>query len=270
MKKFLVILIFIFILTGCAQNKQVSKNVILSETKETEKIELGGLSNEKNGWGYRKIEGERPEFTKGQIASMEKFNCIYLGADNEKSLYLTFDEGYENGYTESILDTLKSHNVKAAFFVTGPYLEKEKDLVDRMVADGHIVGNHTVNHPSLPDKSDSEVENEVNLLNEMFSERYGFSMKYIRPPMGEYSDRTLAITKNMGYTNVFWSFAYKDWDTNNQKGADFAFKTVTEGLHNGAVILLHAVSKDNASSLDSIITYAENMGYKFKSLDEYK
>lgn len=264
MKKIFLILIVSFILTGCGQNKNVT------ETSSTPQIDTSQYSNEKIGWGFRKIEGSRPEFTKGQIAAMEKFNCIYLGSDSEKVLYLTFDEGYENGYTQPILDTLKKRGVTAAFFVTGPYLREHADLVDQMVKDGHTVGNHTVNHPSMPDKSDEEVIKEITALNDIFYEKYGFSMKFFRPPMGEYSDRTLALTNSLGYTTVFWSFAYKDWETNNQKGADYTFKTVTNGLHNGGVLLLHAVSKDNAAALDSIITYAENMGYKFKSLEEYK
>ena len=264
MKKFLLILMMCFILTGCGENKKVA------ETSAQPQIDTSQYSNEKNGWGFRKIEGERPEFTKGQIATMEKFDCIYLGSSDEKALYLTFDEGYENGYTKPILDTLKKRGVKAAFFVTGPYLKEQTEIIDQMVANGHTVGNHTVNHPSLPDKSDAEVIKEITELNDFFYEKYGFSMKYFRPPMGEYSDRTLALANSLGYTTVFWSFAYKDWETDNQKGTDYAYKTVTNGLHNGGVILLHAVSKDNAAALDSIITYAENMGYEFKTLDEYK
>ena len=253
----------LFVLTGCGEHTVSVENT-------WDKIDTSGLSNEKIGWGYRRIDGERPEFTKGQIATMENFDCMYMGSTDEKTLYLTFDEGYENGYTIPILDTLKKHNVPAAFFVTGQYLKENTDIIDRMVEEGHIVGNHTLKHPSLPDKTNEEIEQDVSALNDIFFERYGFSMKYIRPPMGEYSERTLAVTNNMGYKSVFWSFAYKDWEADKQKGADYAYQTVTKGLHNGIIILLHAVSKDNADALDSIITYAENMGYRFKSLDEYK
>lgn len=264
MKKMILPLLAVLILCSCAQTGD-------NEAVHTasEKIDTSALSNEKNGWGFRKIAGARPEFTKAQITSMQEYDCIYIGPEEEKVLYLTFDEGYENGYTAPILDTLREYNVSAAFFVTGPYLEKHSDLVNRMVEEGHIVGNHTVNHPSLPDKSEAEIERELFELDEKFSKIYGFNMKYLRPPMGEYSDRTLAITENLGYTNVFWSFAYLDWEVNNQKGASHAFKQVTQGLHNGAVILLHAVSKDNAEALGQIIEYALEKGFIFKSLNDF-
>ena len=269
MKKIAAVFLILFILTGCMKDGGPYENsVTVGQTQVG--TDTSGLSNEKTGWGYRRLEGQRPEFTRGQIATMEKFDCIYMGNAEEKTLYLTFDEGYENGYTEQILDTLKKQNVPAAFFVTGQYLKENGKIIDRMVNEGHIVGNHTLNHPSLPDKTDEEIEKDVSELNEIFEKKYGFSMKYIRPPMGEYSERTLAVTNNMGYKSVFWSFAYKDWERDKNKGADYAYQTVTKGMHNGIVILLHAVSGDNAAALDSIITYAKNMGYQFKSLDEYK
>ena len=210
---------------------------------------MGGPSNALNGWGYRKISGARPEFTSGQVALMDKYNCIYMGSPDEKKVYLTFDEGYENGYTAEILDTLKAEGVKAAFFITGPYFDKNTDLVDRMVAEGHIVGNHTVNHPSLPSVSDEKFEAELLDLDKKFYARYGKAMKYLRPPMGEYSERTLSLSNKLGYTNAFWSFAYRDWETDNQKGTDYAYEQVMDGIHNGIVILLHAVSVDNTRAL---------------------
>ena len=228
------------------------------------------LSNEKYGWGFKKVAGNRPELTEKQISDMEKYGCIYLDTENEKSIYLTFDEGYENGYTAQILDTLKKTGVHAAFFVTGPYLKEQGDLVKRMVDEGHTVGNHTVNHPSLPDKSDEKVREEISGLNDIFLEKFGINMKYFRPPMGEYSERTLKIASDMGYKNVFWSFAYRDWEKDNQKGAAHAYSEVTKYLHGGCVMLLHAVSKDNADALEDIIKYAQSMEYVFKTLDEYK
>ena len=146
------------------------------------------LPNDKSGWGFKKVAGNRPELTEKQISDMEKYGCIYLDTENEKSIYLTFDEGYENGYTAQILDTLKKTGVHAAFFVTGPYLKEQGDLVKRMVDEGHTVGNHTVNHPSLPDKSDEKVREEISGLNDIFLEKFGINMKYFRPPMGEYSE----------------------------------------------------------------------------------
>lgn len=226
--------------------------------------------NKKYSWSMiRKKNHLPPGFEAKQVELAEKYKAIYLGDTCKKIIYLTFDEGYENGYTPKILDILKKHNVKAAFFITMPYLQKQFDLVDRMVKEGHIVGNHTVNHLSLPGiLDDNKLENEILKLDMMFKEKTGQDMKYLRPPMGEYSERTLKVSRDLGYTNVFWSFAYADWDTNNQKGADFAYKMVMDNVHNGAVMLLHAVSKDNADALDRIITDLKAQGYSFGSLDD--
>ncbi len=233
--------------------------------------EINSLPNDNNGWGFVKKKGAFPEFTKGQMDMMAKYNCIYFGNTEEKVLYLTFDEGYENGYTGVILDTLKEKGVPATFFITGPYLEKNRDLIGRMVNEGHIVGNHTVNHPNMPSKGTKEaMQEEILNLDRRFYELYGRHMTYFRPPEGAYSERSLAATNDLGYKTVLWSFAYKDWETDNQKGADYAFDSVMPYLHNGCVILLHAVSKDNTEALGRIIDAAREEGYVFKSLDEYK
>ncbi len=226
------------------------------------------LDNTTKGWGLKRAV-PRPEFTEAQMEEMNKYDCYYLGSDKEKNLYLTFDEGYENGYTDKILDVLKEKKVPAAFFVTGPYLRREEKLVQRMLDEGHIVGNHSINHPSLPELNREQIENELYGLDLMFYERYGKHMKYLRPPRGEYSTATLDITTDMGYTNVFWSLAYVDWKTDQQKGKDYAIESVIPQLHNGAVILLHAVSADNAAAMGEIIDRAREEGYTFKSLDEY-
>lgn len=228
------------------------------------------LSNKTSGWGYRRNKGGRPEFTAAQTKLMKEYGCIFLSDAGEKNLYLTFDEGYENGYTPIILDVLKEQKVPAAFFVTGPYVKKEGALIKRMLDEGHIVGNHSVSHPSLPALSEREISDEIKGLDDMFFDLTGGRMKYLRPPRGEYSERTLALTRDLGFTNVFWSFAYKDWETDNQKGADYAFDFVTGELHDGAVILLHAVSKDNAAALERIITHARGEGYAFRSLDDFR
>ncbi|MCH5187935.1 MAG: polysaccharide deacetylase family protein [Oscillospiraceae bacterium] len=227
------------------------------------------LSNETKGWGFRKMQ-PRPEVTAEQAAEMEKYGCYYMGSEAEKTLYLTFDEGYENGHTAQILDVLKEKQVPAAFFVTGPYLKTEGELVKRMLDEGHIVGNHSINHPSLPELSDEGIEAELYGLDLMLYEGYGVHMKYLRPPRGEYSSAVLEKTKNMGYTSVFWSVAYVDWKTDSQQGAAHAVDSVVPQLHSGAVILLHAVSADNAAAMGSIIDKARELGYEFKSLDEYK
>lgn len=249
--------------------EQENTNVEQEQKEPVIEEDIKSLSNKKLAWYFnRKKNHEKPTIDSALKTVADKYGAIYLDESDEKIIYLTFDEGYENGYTAPILDTLKENNVKAAFFITGPYLKKEEDLVRRMVEEGHTVGNHTVNHPSMPDVTDdTKLENELLDLDRMFYEKFGVTMKYMRPPMGEFSERTLAISKRLGYTSVFWSFAYRDWETDNQKGTEYAKNTVLEGLHPGGVILLHAVSKDNANALGDIIKGAREMGYEFGVLD---
>jgi peptidoglycan-N-acetylmuramic acid deacetylase len=220
------------------------------------------------GWGIsRKKNNQPPDPDPGAAQLLEKYGGIYIGDTSKKEIYLTFDEGYENGYTPKILDVLKANNVKAVFFITGPYLKEHEDLVRRMVEEGHTVGNHTIHHPSLPTLDNAKIEEEVLGLDRVFFEKFGQHMKYLRPPKGEYNERTLAITHKLGYCNLFWSFAYDDWDRNKSRGADYAYQKVMSNLHNGAVLLLHAVSKDNAEALDQIIKGARQAGYTFGSVD---
>lgn len=244
---------------------------VKKEPNEAVTSDIDSLPNDNNGWGFVKKKGAFPEFTKGQMEMMAKYNCIYFGDREEKALYLTFDEGYENGYTGAILDTLKEKGVPAAFFITGPYLSKNYDLIKRMIDEGHIVGNHTVNHPNMPSKSTaSAMQEEILSLDRRFYETFGTHMTYFRPPEGAYSERSLSATNALGYRTVLWSFAYKDWETDNQKGADYAYDSVIPYLHPGCVILLHAVSSDNTEALGRIIDQAREQGYTFKSLDEFK
>ena len=225
------------------------------------------LSNKKHSWYFNKgTNHEQPRIDTSLKNVVDKYDAIYLESPDEKIIYLTFDEGYENGYTGQILDTLKEKNVKAVFFITGPYLSKNEDLVRRMVEEGHTVGNHTVNHPSMPDVDDEKLEKELLDLDRKFYELFGASMKYVRPPMGEFSERTVALSKNLGYTSVFWSFAYRDWETNNQKGTEYAKETVLNAIHPGEVMLLHAVSVDNTNALGDIIDEARSLGYEFGEL----
>ncbi|MBR5235848.1 MAG: delta-lactam-biosynthetic de-N-acetylase [Clostridia bacterium] len=277
MRKFLtIILVCILLLTGCnAKENPFQKEISLKPTRPVNAImadvqeDYSAHSNTMYGWGLKKNVNAPPEIPQNIKNIMETYHGMYLDSV-PRSLYLTFDEGYENGYTAKILDVLKENNVKAAFFVTGPYLEKEEKLVRRMIDEGHIVGNHTVHHPSMPQlESTDKVQEEITALHNLCKEKYGIEMKYFRPPRGEYSERTLKITNDLGYTNVFWSFAYKDWDVKNQKGTENAYKQIKDGVHDGAVLLLHAVSEDNANVLDKIIKDLKSEGYHFKSLDEY-
>lgn len=226
-------------------------------------------SNELLRWGIsRKGNNETPDADPGAPELLEEYGGVYLGDISQNKIYLTFDEGYENGYTAKILDVLRENNVNAMFFITGPYLKQHEDLVRRMVEEGHEVGNHTIHHPSLPSLDNKKVEEEVLELDRTFNEVFRKKMKYLRPPKGEYSERTLAITKQLGYTNLFWSFAYDDWHRDKIRGKEYAYEKVMNNLHNGAVILLHAVSKDNADALDMIIKGAREKGYEFGDVNE--
>lgn len=230
-------------------------------------VQLDALDNTKHGWGQGKqVDSDhRPlSCTKFQD-KYGKYDAIFI-KDNTKNIYLTFDEGYENGYTSKILDVLKEKQVPAVFFVTYDYVKRNPELVRRMIAEGHVVGNHTYTHPSMPTLSLAKASNEIMALHQYVKESFNYTMTLFRPPMGEFSDRTLALTQSLGYKSVFWSFAYVDWDTNNQMGFDKAYTKAVGGLHNGAVYLLHAVSKDNAEILGPFIDEAAKEGYAFAKL----
>ncbi len=257
MKKFCLFLGLVLFLSGC--NYSVTTGSSMNSYEK--------LSNKKEGWGFRRTQNG-PEFSAYQIKLMEEYDCIYKENCEEKTIYLTFDEGYEKGYTALILDTLRQKDVKAAFFVTGQYVKENPDLVKRMENDGHIVGNHSLNHPSLPEISHEELKEELFELDRLVYGACGEHTKFLRAPRGEYSERTLALTRDLGYTNVFWSQAYVDW--NDDVSKEDAFEKVTSGLHDGCVLLLHAVSKGNSDALGDIIDYARKEGFVFKSLEEYK
>lgn len=262
--------VILIALGGCSSKQtETSADTIPVQAELYSDEVYAQLSNSLVAWGLKKQKGAEPEVPESVKKTLEEFGGVCLGKNKGKVLYLTFDEGYENGYTEPILETLKKTNTPAAFFITGDYLEKEPELVKRMAEEGHIVGNHTVNHPSMPSvTNNSKLAEEITKLAGDYEALTGKSMKYLRPPKGEYSERTLAISKDLGYTTVLWSFAYADWDTEKQRGADYAYNAVMPYLHDGAVLLLHAVSKDNADALERIIVDARAQGYEFKSLNE--
>ncbi len=242
---------------------------ISEQSASSDVMDYSTVSNKSSGWGLKKVKGAEPEVTDTQKSDLAEYNAFYMDNTHPKKLYLTFDEGYENGYTSVILDTLKEKKVTAAFFITGPYAKNETELVRRMIDEGHTVGNHTINHPNLPKlESVQAMIKELTEMNDIVKTMYDYDMKYMRPPEGEYSKRVLAVSRDLGFRTVFWSFAYKDWEVDAQKGKDYAFKQVTEYLHDGAVLLLHAVSADNAQALGDIIDYARQQGYEFASLDE--
>lgn len=229
------------------------------------------IDNKSSGWGFKKIKNSEPDIPKSTEDELIENGAYYIDPERPKVMYLTFDEGYENGYTAKILDVLREKQVPAAFFITGPYAKKETELVKRMIDEGHIVGNHTQNHPNMPKLATYDaISSELLELNKTVKELYNYDMKYMRPPEGEYSKRVLAIARDVGFRTVLWSFAYKDWDIKNQKGKEYAISEVTPYFHDGAILLLHAVSSDNADALAEIIDSARSKGYEFASLDNIK
>ncbi len=232
-------------------------------------VQPGAKSLETGAWGLSfQQEGEAPSGPASK-KQLEGYNAAYLGDTDEKVLYLTFDAGYENGNTGKILDTLKAHNVKAAFFVVGNFVEKNPDLVRRMVEEGHIVGNHTMHHYDMSKLRTMEAfQKEMKGVEDLFKEATGKDMpKFYRPPQGVYSEKNLQMAKELGYQTVFWSLAYVDWKQDSQPNKDYAMSKLLPRTHNGAVILLHSTSRTNADILDELLTKWESLGYRFDTVD---
>lgn len=229
------------------------------------------LSNELLAWGFKRGKDHEQAVLDSKAENVIKeYSGISMGNKDVPNIYLTFDCGYEAGYTEKILNVLEKYNVNATFFITGHYLNSASDLVKRMIEDGHIVGNHTVNHKCLPNITDEEIMSEVMTLHNSLYEKFGYEMTFFRPPKGEFSQRTTKIVKELNYTTVMWSSAYDDWDNSKQGRVEYGKKKVLDNLHNGCVLLLHSTSKDNAQILEEVIIEARNMGYEFKSLNEFQ
>ena len=202
--------------------------------------------------------------------SLKALDAAYCGEKGEKVLYLTFDAGYENGCTAQILDVLKEHKVPAAFFLVGTYIEKNPELVTRMVEEGHIVGNHTQSHPDMSKIADPEAfRKELEAVEQAYTAATGREMpKYYRPPQGVYSQENLKAAQSLGYKTVFWSLAYVDWKNDAQPTKEAAFEKLLPRTHDGAVILLHSTSKTNAMILDELLTRWQEMGYRFGTVEE--
>ena len=225
---------------------------------------------ETGSWGLSFRETGEPPIGNADAASLRRYDAVYLGDTNDKVLYLTFDAGYENGCTAQILDTLKAHNAKAAFFVVGNYLESAPELVQRMADEGHLVGNHTWHHYDMSRIADEATfTDELTRVAEKYRELTGQAMKkYYRPPQGVYSEENLRMAQALGYRTVFWSLAYVDWLQDDQPTAEEAFSKLLPRTHPGAIVLLHSTSATNAAILDDLLTRWEEAGYRFGSLEE--
>lgn len=239
-------------------------------TADTVSNSLNIISEAEN-WGLGGF-GENGEKPTGNVSATElkKYNAYYLKESDEKTIYITFDAGFENGNTEPILDALKKHNAKATFFVVGHYLETAPELIKRMCAEGHTVGNHTYNHPDMSAISNMEsFQKEIKEVEEKYKEITGEEMvKFYRPPQGKYSLENLQMAKDMGYHTFFWSLAYVDWYQDKQPAKEEAFEKLVPRIHPGSIVLLHSTSSTNAEILDELLTKWEEMGYTFGRLEE--
>ena len=231
---------------------------------------LRGSVRETVSWGLSFRQEGAPPLGTADARALGALDGAYLGNTDEKVIYLTFDAGYENGCTGQILDVLQKHNVKAAFFLVGNYIEKNADLVRRMAAEGHIVGNHTMHHPDMSKLSDpAAFEKELRDLETLYRDTTGQEMpKYYRPPQGIYSEENLKMAQKLGYKTVFWSLAYVDWLGDAQPTREEAFSKLIPRIHNGAVVLLHSTSRTNAEILDELLSKWEELGYRFGTVEE--
>lgn len=253
MKKIIFVLLFAFVFLAVPQ------------------LNAEAYSNKEYNWSFNPKPNNQPATTEAIYEELlNKYGGFWIGDTSKKELYLTFDNGYENGYTPQILDVLKEKKVPAAFFVTGHYLLDQPDLIKRMADEGHIIGNHSWHHPSLAAVDDARLKRELEKVKVKYEELTGRNdMVYLRPPRGVFSERSLALSEQHGYVNVFWSLAYKDWEVDKQKGWKYAYDQIMKRVHPGAVMLIHSISSDNAEALDKVIDELRKQGYEFKSLDDY-
>jgi len=236
---------------------------------ETQPSEPSTPASSSASWWFTRNANHQTPAVPSQIAALlAANNGFYVLPNNEKKIYLTFDCGYELGNTPSILDTLDRHQIKAAFFMTGQFIQTQPELVKRMQASGHLVCNHTWNHPDLPTLSQAKFNQEITSLEQRYNQLTGAQLAhYLRPPNGNYSPDTLKWANELGYRTVFWSIAFQDWDPSNQPGAEYSYQHIMANIHPGAVILLHVVSKSDTDALDRIITDLQKQGYVFSTFN---
>lgn len=278
-QRILLPVLCVCMLFGCSKgNTNSNENITASKKAETTTkavettaptakavVGLDSLSTEKVVWGPGNIvEHKQPNDPLLLQKRFSNMDAQWL-LNDEKKICLTFDEGYENGYTPQILDTLKEKGVKAIFFVTYDFASQNPELVKRMIDEGHIVGNHSYRHYTMDEVSDDVAKEEVSYLHKYVKDKFGYTMSYFRFPKGEFSERSLQIVKDLGYKSVFWSFAYADWDPDNQMEENQAFTHICESTHPGAIFLLHAVSKTNADILGKVIDDVKKQGYTFST-----
>ncbi|WP_297629232.1 polysaccharide deacetylase family protein, partial [uncultured Slackia sp.] len=239
--------------------------------KKAESVGVSALLHEKSeNWGLGFGTEGKPPTGNASAEELKKYNAYFIGDTTQNTIYLTFDCGYENGNTEPILDALKKHDVKATFFVVGNFLETSPEIVKRMIAEGHTVGNHTYHHWDMSKIGEMEqFRQELESLETLYRDTTGQELaKFYRPPQGIYSEKNLEMAQQLGYHTVFWSLAYVDWLQDDQPTSEQAYAKLIPRIHNGAVVLLHSTSQTNAAILDSLLTRWEEMCYSFGEISE--
>lgn len=239
--------------------------------KKAESVGVSALLHEKSeNWGLGFGTEGKPPTGNASAAELKKYNAYFIGDTTQNTIYLTFDCGYENGNTEPILDALKKHDVKATFFVVGNFLETSPEIVKRMIAEGHTVGNHTYHHLDMSSISSMDAfKKETQDVENLFEQITGTPItKFYRPPQGKYNIENLKMAQELGYHTFFWSLAYVDWYQDKQPTKDEAFGKLLKRIHPGAIVLLHSTSSTNAQILDELLTKWEEMGYTIKPLTE--
>jgi len=278
LKKILICFLCLLLLCGCTVKVETdntksnnSDGATSAQTTDEESTTptaeavagVEAMSTKKVVWGPGNIEDHKQP---AEPLSLQKeyfdLEARWLLSD-EKKVCLTFDEGYENGFTPSILDTLKEKNVSAIFFVTYDFAAANPKLIDRMIKEGHTVGNHSYHHYSMDELDVSTAKEEIRFLHDYIKDNHDYTMSYFRFPKGEFSEQSLGITRDLGYSSIFWSFAYADWDVDSQPDEEEAYRKIVDSTHPGAIILLHAVSKTNADILGRVIDEVKKQGYEF-------
>ena len=243
--------------------KKILSVLLAAEIFGTTAFAQDTLSSEKIAWGLGPQTDTvgRPVDAVNAQSEYGEYHALFVGEPDKKNIWLTFDEGYENGCTSRILDILKEKDAKAVFFVTYDYAKDNPELIKRMIAEGHTVGNHTTTHPSLAECSEEKIRDELSTLHDYVRDNFGYDMYVMRPPKGEFSEKVLSAAKDFGYTTVLWSFAYQDWLTDKQPDAMQAYERITSKAHSGEVCLLHAVSETNTAILGSVIDNWRENGF---------
>lgn len=269
MKKRWMLLLMCLGISGCSRNEitvadiwdDVPDFTIVDRNLDTS--QFNELSSLIQAWGIGKQKDENGQPVDCVHANevYGKYDAVYVGSANHE-VYLTFDNGYENGNTVAILDTLKEEKVSAIFFLTAQYVKENPELVQRMIDEGHIIGNHSYHHYSFPEISMPNQVTEIMSLDDLMIEQFMYKMEYIRPPKGEYSEQSLAVSQALGYTTLFWSFAYYDYNVNNQPDPQESLQKLLDNAHPGAIYLLHSVSDTNTAILKDLIQGLRELNYK--------